>query len=159
MAKSNPNGANGSTSDPREQSCWDFYVESLTGEDKGNARQSALKAGYSVSEAKNVTLRGWFKARLDRLRRRDMLSDSERNLKELLNLKTTSLQTVAGKAIRQPDSRLLSIKKDVSVTIAKTLGKEYYTERQELTGKDGEKLFEIDEEKKEVISEKLNGIL
>ena len=134
--KRNHNGANQYTSDPREQTCWDNYIKTLTAGGKGNAMQSALKAGYSKGEAKNVRLREWFKERLSRLRRKDMLSKSERNLDEILDLKVKE-----GKRI---NPQLLNIKKDVSITIAKTLGKDKgYTERQELTGKDGERIIPI----------------
>ena len=127
----NPNGANGTTSDPREQTCWDFYVESLVG-DKGNAYESAIKAGYSEDHSRNITIQGWFKERLSKLRRKDMLSKAERNLDKILDLKTDD----EGKE----NPQLLKIKTDVSVTIAKTLGKESYSERSELTGKDGKDL-------------------
>ena len=43
----NPNGANGTTSDPREQIMWDFYVDSIR-ENRVNAYESAIKAGYKV---------------------------------------------------------------------------------------------------------------
>lgn len=133
MADPNPNGANGTTSDPREQICWDFYVESILSQSE-NAYESAIKAGYSESNAKNITMREWFKERLGKLRRKDMLSKAERNLDKVLDLETEDNE---GKT----NPQLLKIKTDVSVTIAKTLGKENYSDRTEVTGKDGQAIL------------------
>ena len=79
MARNNPNGANGTTSDPREQKTWDRYVVNLT---KGidNAYQAAVEEGYSDDHARNITLQGWFKERKAKLKRKDMLSKSEKVL-------------------------------------------------------------------------------
>ena len=153
MPKTNPNGANGSTSDPREQACWDFYVESLTEGGKGNAYQSAIKAGYSKKTANQITVRSWFKDRQEKLRRKDMVSKAERNLSNMLDLDERD----GGDEIKP---QLLNIKKDVSVTIAKTLGKDKgYTERTEMTGANGKDLFDVPKEKRESITDKLKNIL
>ena len=123
--KPNPNGANGSTSDPREQTCWDFYVESLTAGGKGNAKQSAVKAGYSEEHADNITLQGWFKERLKRLRKGERLSRAEKNLEEVQKL---DIHTDEGKI----EKDILRVRTDVDKFIAKTHDKETYTEKQEL---------------------------
>ena len=129
-SKTNPFGANGATSDPREQICWDNYIKSLAG-GKGNAYQSALDARYSEDHARNITLQGWFKERLSKLKRRDMLSKAERNLDKVLD---TKYEDAEGKLI--PD--VMRIVVDVSKNIASTLGKdEGYSTRTEQTGKDG----------------------
>lgn len=131
MAGTNPNGANGTTSDPREKIMWDFYVEGLA-QGRENAKEAALKAGYEECTASQITVRSWFLERKDKLRRNEMLSKAERNLDKILDLDVTD---------KEIDSRLLSIKADVSKTVAKTLGKEVYSERSELTGKDGKDLL------------------
>lgn len=133
MAETNPNGANGTTSDPREQTCWDIYVTNLS---KGidNAYEAAIEAKYTVSSAKNITLTGWFKERKSKLRRKDMLSKSERVLDETLDMDTTNKEG-------ETDPQLYKIKVDVAKTIVTTLGKEEgYSTRSELTGKNGENL-------------------
>jgi hypothetical protein len=123
--KENPYGANGTTSDPREQIMWDNYVKSIA-EGKENAYKSAIDAGYEESNAKNITMREWFKERLRKLKRKEMLSKAERNLDEMLDL-----DTYDEKGKNNP--QLLNIKKDVSVTIAKTLGKDDgYSEKKEI---------------------------
>lgn len=131
--KTNPNGANGSTSDPREQICWDFYVESIT---KGqvNAYESAVKAGYSEDHSRNITLQGWFKERLENLERQDMLSKAEKKLAKTL---TYEVETEDG-----IKTDLLRIQVDVSKHLTSTLGKNkgYSTKTEtDLTSK-GEKI-------------------
>ena len=127
--KTNPNGANGVTSDPREQVMWDFYVEGIT---KGieNAYAAAIKAGYGKPHAENITLQGWFKERKDGLRRRDMFSKAERNLDRALD---TEYEDEDGNI----KSDVMRIVVDVSKKVATNLCKDYYSPRTELTGKDG----------------------
>jgi len=129
----NPNGANSTTSDPREQICWDFYLETLLG-NKGNAYESAIKAGYSPSSAKNITMRDWFKARLRKLDRKEMLSKAEKNLHKVLD-------TVYVNEEGAIQADVMRIVVDVSKTIVTTLGKnDGYSTRNEVTGAEGEPL-------------------
>ena len=68
MSGIKPFTSNGTTSDPREQIMWNFYVTKLS---KGidNAYESAIEAGYEETTAKNITLTGWYKERNLKLRR------------------------------------------------------------------------------------------
>ena len=130
MSQPNPNGANGTTSDPREQVCWDIYVT------KGlqNAYESAVEAGYSEDHSRNITLQGWFKERVSRLKRKDMLSKAEKVLEKTLNYSTEDEE---GKV----KVDLLRVQTDVAKTVVTTLGKdEGYSTRNEITAKDGEAL-------------------
>jgi hypothetical protein len=113
--QTNPNGANGTTSDPREQTCWDLYVESIA---KGqvNAYQSAIQAGYEESSAKNITLRGWFKERLEELERKDMLSNAEKVLAKTLKYSTEDKDG-------NVKVDLLRVQLDASKHLTSTLGK------------------------------------
>ncbi len=125
MSVSNPNGANQYLSDPRQKMCWDLYVNPSS-ETFGNAYRSALRAGYEENTAAVITIQDWFK---ERLRRLNMLNKAEKVLEKCLDQKK--------------DMRLAQ---DTGKFIAKTLGKEYYSERTEHTGKDGESLvLEISE--------------
>lgn len=127
-------GANGTKSDPREQICWDNYINSITTSGKGNAYRAAMDAGYSHFNAKNITVRDWFKARLRNLRRKNMLNKAEKVLNKTLNYVT---ETEKGEV----RTDLLRIQADVAKHITKTLGKdEGYSERSELTGKDGKEI-------------------
>lgn len=133
MTKTNPNGANGTTSDPREQMCWDFYVESIV-KGQTNAYASAIKAGYSEDHSRNITMQGWFKARLEELERKEMLSKAEKKLAKTL---TYEVEDADGKI----KTDLLRIQTDVAKHLTSTLGKDKgYSTRQEHTGKDGERL-------------------
>ena len=127
MIETNPNGANGSVSDPREQVMWDFYVENQL----QNAYQSAIKAGYSESSALTITTRDWFIERLEKLRRKDMLSKAEKVLDKTLSYITEDDE---GKV----RTDLLRIQMDASKHVTSTLGKDKgYSTRVETTGKDG----------------------
>lgn len=139
----NPYGANGTTSDPREQIMWDIYVAKMA---KGieNAYESAVEAGYEEATARQITVRSWFIERKNKLRRKEMLSKAERNLDSTLDLLTVNDQG-------HEDPQLLKIKVDVSKTIVSTLGKDDgYSTRSEVTGKGGEPLF-ADKETKNAV--------
>lgn len=132
-----PYKANGETSDPREQICWDFYVESIT-KNQANAYESAIKAGYSHHHAKNITLQGWFKDRLESLERKEMLSKAEKVLKKTLDYSTDEIDE-QGKTKVKID--LLKIQVDASKHITSTLGKDKgYSTRNEHSGVDGKPL-------------------
>lgn len=129
--ETNPNGANGVTSDPREQTMWDIYVLKLAN-GKENAYESAVEAGYSEDHSRNITLQGWFKERVAKLKRKDMLSKAERNLDKILDFE---MQEETGKV----NTSVASLVSDVSKTIVKTLGKdEGYSDRTEHTGRNGD---------------------
>lgn len=150
MAGEKPYIANGTTSDPREQITWDIYVSELS-KGIGNARKSAMDAGYSEEHSSNITMQGWFKERKSRLKRKDMLSKAERNLDKVLDFE---MMTDEGKVNTQVASLVIG----VSTTIANTLGKdEGYTTRQEVTGANGERLITSKEER-EVIDNAFNQI-
>ena len=126
---SNPYGANDSQSDPREEVMWELYVKN----NLENAYECAIQAGYSESNAKNVTMRDWFKERLGKLRRKDMLSKAEKVLD-----KTLSMEAIDKEG--NPDAALLRIQTDVAKHVTSTLGKKDYSTRTEQTGADGKDL-------------------
>jgi hypothetical protein len=126
----NPNGANGSVSDPREQPFWDLYVAN----NFENAYQCALKVGYTKSSAKTITVNDWFLDRLQKLRRKDMLSKAEKVLDKTLSYSTEDEE---GK----PKADILRIQTDVAKHVTETLGKDAYSKRNEQTGKDGEEII------------------
>lgn len=126
----NPNGANGTTGDPREQKCWDLYIESITNQ-RENAYQAAVTAGYSEDHSRNITMQGWFKERLAKLKRKDMFSKAERLLDKTMTYEPIDEE---GK-INVP---LLAVQTKVATTLVTTLGKdEGYSTRTELTGENG----------------------
>lgn len=132
--KPNPNGANATQSDPREQICWDLYVKSIL-EGKENAYASAIEAGYTESSAKNITLRDWFKERLGKLIRKEMYSDSEKLLH-----KTIKYNHVDAEGNIKVD--LLRVQTGIALSLTEKLGKaDGYSTRNELTGVDGTALM------------------
>lgn len=130
MIETNPNGANQYQLDPRQNLCWKLYIDPKS-ETFGNGLQSAIKAGYEPEYAAQITVAKWF---IDRLRRLNMLNKAEKVLDDTLTYPAVNEE---GKV----DTQLLRVQTDVAKHITKTLGKdEGYSERTELTGKDGEKL-------------------
>ena len=136
MAETNPNGANQSLPDPRQEVCWGYYLESLAA-GLPSAKASALKAGYEESSASQITVTSWFLERLDGLRRKGMRSKAERNLDKMLDTKWTAGEGEDG----APVPEVMRIVADVSKTVATRLGKDDgWSDRTELTGKNGEDL-------------------
>lgn len=133
----NPNGSNGTTSDPREQVMWDIYITKLAnGID--NAYESAIEAGYEPSSAKNIRLREWFKERYKSLERKEMLSDAEKVLRKAMRYSVEKIDDEGNVKIL---SDVLRIQTDVAKHLTSTLGKDKgYSTRVENTGKDGEQI-------------------
>jgi len=136
--KTNPNGANNTTSDPREQIMWDIYVTKLAG-GIDNAYASAKEAGYEDSTSRQITVRCWFLERKEHLVRKEMLSTAEKVLKKAIEYKTDKVDAETGEI--KVNTSLLSIQVGVATTIATTLGKNKgYSTRTELTGAEGKDL-------------------
>lgn len=126
--KTNPYGSNQYILDPRQKQCWDLYVDPKS-KTFGNAYRSAIKAGYEDGTARQITTFDWFN---EKCRRLNLLNKAERNLDKILDL---------------PLEDKANVVLDASKFIAKTLGKdEGYSDRSELTGKDGESLLLTEEQ-------------
>jgi hypothetical protein len=146
VKKSNPNGANQYLLDPRQKLCWELYITPET-DYFGNAYQSAVKAGYEEKTALRITTADWF---VEKVRRLNLLGKAEKVLNKTLDYET--------EADGKVQTDLLRVQTDVAKFIAKTQGKnEGYSERTELTGKDGESL--ISPEAKEKADEAINSYL
>lgn len=126
--------------DPRQTLFLSYYLDPTSGT-FSNALQSALKAGYSQEYSESITsqMPDWLSDKLGDLQ---MLSIAETNLLELLQ---------QGEDIK--------VKADITKFVAKTLGKEKYSERQEIVGRDGKDLIpEESKRRSEVaIDSYLNG--
>ena len=113
--------------DPRQKLMWDAYAspKSATFAD---AKNSAIAAGYSESYANVITQKDWFKGKIRKL---NLLPKAEKVLDKALTITTTD-------KFGHEQADLLRVQTDVAKFVAKTLGKdEGYSERNELTGKDG----------------------
>ena len=155
MAKSNPNKANQWKLDPRQKMCWDLYIDPNSST-FSNAYRSALTAGYEENTAAVITTLNWFQ---EKLRRLNLLKEAEKVLKEMIKMKTNTSTIKGNKVVTNKDPQLVKIKQDTAKFLAKTLGRDIYSERQELTGKDGEALVITPEEKSKInniIEEYLN---
>jgi len=93
----------------------------------GNAYQSAIKAGYTQMYARTITVKNpdWFEKHC---RHGALLEKSEAILNKYLDMVPESPQE-------------MKIQQDTAKFVATTLGKEKYSTRREVTGKDGKKLF------------------
>lgn len=159
-AKSNPNGANQFMLDPRQKLCWESYANPKS-ETFGNAKQSAIRAGYEEVYADTITASEWFTGKVRRL---NLLHKAEKVLDEMLEMPVTVLKfnkkgdvkeegeedekSVEEESGENPaavfittDPALVKIKQDTAKFVAERQGKnDGYSTRSEVTGKDGEKL-------------------
>lgn len=150
--KTNPHGANQTTSDPREQKCWDLYVKSVT-EGRENAYQAAMDAGYAKSSALCITTTSWFAERKAHLRRREMVSKAESVLSKTMEYDPTNKDPI-GKI----DATLVRVQTDVAKFIASTQGKnDGYATRNELSGPNGAPI--VPSSVAELTNEQLESIL
>lgn len=135
--------------DPRQKLCWEYYTNPKS-ETFGNAMQSAIKAGYTEGTANTITVNDWFIGRLWRL---NATFTGEKKIKELMEL-----------SILDPDSSkvdvgIARIQADLAKYLTSTQGKnEGYSNRTELTGAEGEKLFEVKEEEKVMIDKAFENL-
>lgn len=97
-----------------------------------NCRRSAIMAGYSEEYADTITYQmpKWLEELLedDAMLRADMLRVAQRNIKEVL---VSTPDNIEDKKLQYKASEYVS----------GTLGKDYYSTRQEVTGADGRRLF------------------
>ncbi len=113
--------------DVRQKLFWDYYI-TPTSDTFLNKKESGVKAGFSESYSACIGNAPFFRKRLKRL---NMLAKAEKLLDKTLTLK---YKDANGKI----QSDVLRIQTDVAKHITKTLGKdEGYSERSEVTGKDG----------------------
>ena len=117
-------------SDPRQELFLKAYLDPKS-PTWGNALQSGLKAGYSQEYSESITalMPDWLSERLGKSK---LLQKAEKNMELALE-----------GALDDPEKGKKELQYKASEFILKTQGKELgYTERTELTGKDG-KEFEI----------------
>jgi hypothetical protein len=125
--------ANGKTDilTPQQERFLAYYTDPSS-ETYSNATQSALKAGYAQEYSENITwlMPEWLSERIGDMK---LLRKAEKRLNQLLDLEPVDVE---GKV----DNQLIANQMKGITLVAKGLGKNKYSERQEHTGKDGEKL-------------------
>lgn len=148
--------------DPRQNLTWKYYVDPKS-DTFGNAKQSAIRAGYDELHAKDITMTRWFKVKLRRL---NMLNTAEKVLQETMTIDHMVPKIGMFGPIKDPetkervfqvDSQILKIKQDTAKFVGERLGKDVgYSTRNEITGADGEKLIpEPSEEMKRIAAQML----
>lgn len=145
MAKpTNPNGANQYLLDPRQKLCWDLYVNPKSAT-FGDAKNSALKAGYEETTADQITVAEWF---LGKTRRMNLLGKAEKVLEQMLDMPVEIIEyDKNGEEDEEPqsylttDPALVKIKQDTAKFVAERQGKDVgYSTRSEITGANGQNL-------------------
>lgn len=124
MAEPNPNKVNQYTlPDPRQNLFFEYFLD-RNSDTFSNALRSAVKAGFTEEYGKALLSKmpKWLS---DRVKDENLIAKAERNLNEFLDEK-------------EEDKK---IKADMTKFALRTLVKEKYSERQELTGKNGEPII------------------
>lgn len=122
----------------RQRQAWDSYVNPKS-KTFGNAKQSAIAAGYSEGYANQITTKAWWLGKMRRLR---LLSKAEAVLEEMLEMPVL-VTTWEGRGedaeqVVVTETGLVRVKQDTAKFLAERLGKdEGYSSRSEITGKDG----------------------
>ena len=131
MAVTNPKGYNQHKPDPRQSLFLQYYLDPKS-KTFSNALQSALKAGYGQEYAENIThlLPTWLS---EAIGDSYLVKLSEQQLKTILEL---SMVDSKGRV----DNQLMANKLKAINLILKGLAKQKYSERQELSGPDGEEI-------------------
>ena len=136
MSATNSNQANQYKPDPRQSLFLQNYLNPKS-KTFSNACQSAIAAGYSKEYAENIMALypEWLSVVIgDDV----MLKKAEKNLDKAMEIDVTDPQ-IGERALK------------ASMFVAKGLGKAKYSERTELTGKDGEKLFVSEDDVKKAL--------
>lgn len=158
-------GANQYMLDPRQQLCWDYYVNPKSAT-FGNAFKSAMKAGYKKSHSLQITTEMWW---LEKARRLGLLSKAEKVLEETLVMEHIGpaigpfgpiIDKETGQIVMKVYTNVLKIKQDSAKFVAETQGKKQgYTKKTDVdvtTG--GEKLNSFNETQlQRIASRLLNG--
>lgn len=116
---------------PQQQNFLAYYTDPKS-ETFANAYRSAIKAGYGEHYASDITTKNlkWLEENVAKSKR---LLKAEKNLDEVQELQ---IKDDTGKV----DTDILRERNKVDMFFAETIGKNSYSKRNELTGKDGKEL-------------------
>lgn len=158
--KTNKWGANQYIEDPRQRLCWEFYVNPKS-ETFGNAKQSAIKAGYSPKSAGLVTQENWFISKYSNWSR---VRKAEKVLDDILEMSAQTFKiTGTGEDIETlelTDPQLLRIKQDTAKFYLERIARRKYSPRQEITGKGGEPIkYSLTEDEQSRITKAISGLI
>lgn len=140
--------------DPRGEKAWALYVNPKS-ETFSNAYQSAIKAGFSIGHARQITTQEWW---LEKARRLSLGVKGEKVLEKTLDMETNlpvigqygPIMIPTGefdkkgrekkKLLFGENDKLLKIQQDSAKFVTERLLKRHYSSRTELTGGDGKEL-------------------
>lgn len=108
----------------------------------GNMSQSGVKAGFDEKYSGNLSSMGlkWFDTAMGIYGNEDFLKDIDDELQKIAKMETISHIKVGDEVVVKQDPQLLKIKQDTLKFLAERLNKAKYSTRQEITGRDGEKI-------------------
>lgn len=134
--------ANRFQEDPRQDLFWNYYMESILAK-QPCIKAAGIKAGYSAASSGRISQTLWFKNKKRALKKSGMYKNAVQNLDDIMKLKYMGIkvnkETGEEEDVVDIDRAKLVI--DVSKTVVKTLGKDDgWSERSEVTGKDGSPL-------------------
>jgi len=138
--------------DPRQAQTLANYLDPKS-KTFGNLTQSAIKAGYTLSYADNLTSLApeWLSGNIGRAK---MVAKAERNLDEFLDMDIKNVTvTKNGTVVEQDDVGKLKIKQDTSKFVAERLNKTHYSSRTETDVTDRTALDEVRETLKQLANE------
>lgn len=112
---------------PQKELFWNLYLEP-TSSTFGNVVQSALRAGFTDSQAYNIKQQRWFKSGI---RRNDMVDKAEEVLESMLSLPKNKVKIVNGEETVVEDPGLIKIRQDTAKYVTSTLAKDAYSTKVE----------------------------
>lgn len=115
--------------DLRQDVAWNLYTDQRS-DTFNNAFRSAVKAGYSESTAKRISIESWWLRRVKLLS--EMLPLAEKNLMEDMEMVTEVPVLVNQEIQYKTDPQLRRIKSETSKFIASTVGRSKYHTKTEI---------------------------
>lgn len=134
--------ANRFQEDPRQDLFWNLYMEGILNK-QPCIKAAGIKAGYSAASSGRISQTLWFKNKKKALKKGSMYKNAVQNLDDVMKLKYmgTKVNKETGEEEDTVDIDRAKLVIDVSKTVVKSLGKDDgWSERSEVTGKDGSPL-------------------
>ena len=140
--------------DPRVLAFKRAYLDATNPKTFCNIRQSALLAGFSESYSNNLSgntnvAKWWLEFQKDgEFKRAELLRESEQHFYNVLQTPDDT-----------EDKERYKLKQRTAEFVSERIGKDVYSTRHEVTGKDGRQLYETKDEKaSEKVSELFKGV-
>jgi hypothetical protein len=140
--------ANRFQEDPRQDLFWNYYMEGILNK-QPSIRKAGIKAGYSEASSGRISQTLWFKNKKKALKKGSMYRNAVQNLDDVMKIKYigTKFNKETGEDEEEINIDRAKLVIDVSKAVVKSLGKDDgWSERSEVTGKDGSPLVIIPSE-------------